>query len=807
MASLSTCHLGLWLGWQILLNLVLLNIYIDICANSQHISAQKTVLLLLSREYRATPGGGVLSYQRRYFYSCQGSTEQPPGGYFHIKDGTSTLVKGVQSNPGGGGTAIPKTVLLLLSREYRATPGGVLPHQRRYFYSCQGSTEQPRGVLPYQRRYFYSCQGSTEQPRGGTAIPKTVLLLLSREYRATPGGGGTAIPKTVLLLLSREYRAIPWGYCHTKDGTSTLVKGVQSNPGGGTVIPKTVLLLLSREYRATPGGVLPYQRRYFYSCQGSTEQPRGGGTAIPKTVLLLLSREYRATPGGYCHTKDGTSTFVKGVQSNPGGVLPYQRRYFYSCQGSTEQPRGGGGTAIPKTVLLLLSREYRATPGGGGTAIPKTVLLLLSREYRATPGGYCHTKDGTFTLVKGVQSNPVGVLPYQRRYFYSCQGSTEQPRGGYCHTKDGTSTLVKGVQSNPGGGYCHTKDGTSTLVKGVQSNPGGGTAIPKTVLLLLSRVYRATPGGGVLPYQRRYFYSCQGSTEQPRGGGYCHTKDGTSTLVKGVQSNPGGVLSYQRRYFYFCQGSTEQPRGGTAIPKTVLLLLSREYRATPGGGTAIPKTVLLLLSREYKVTPWGYCHTKDGTSTLVKGVQSNPVGVLPYLRRYFYSCQGSTEQPRGGTAIPKTVLLLLSREYRATPGGYCHTKDGTSTLVKGVQSNPGGGTAIPKTVLLLLSREYRAIPWGYCHTKDGTSILVKGVQSNPGGGVLPYQRRYFYSCQGSTEQPRGGVLPYLRRYFYSCQRSTELDDTRLLEEGRMHNFQTSSRVTWDNTAPRDKTAQ
>ena len=50
MASLSTCHLGLWLGWQILLNLVISNcriaidcVYHGLCAGTENWLAKEVL--------------------------------------------------------------------------------------------------------------------------------------------------------------------------------------------------------------------------------------------------------------------------------------------------------------------------------------------------------------------------------------------------------------------------------------------------------------------------------------------------------------------------------------------------------------------------------------------------------------------------------------------------------------------------------------------------------------------------------------------------------------------------------------------
>ena len=67
MASLSTCHLGLWLGWQILLNLV------KIASLFQNIIAKPTFL------YAGTEGG-----------HCQGACH--PQWFFYVTRNTQSLM-------------------------------------------------------------------------------------------------------------------------------------------------------------------------------------------------------------------------------------------------------------------------------------------------------------------------------------------------------------------------------------------------------------------------------------------------------------------------------------------------------------------------------------------------------------------------------------------------------------------------------------------------------------------------------------------------------------------------------------------
>ena len=55
MASLSTCHLGLWLGWQILLNLVRMFIVVSLIGISKYATELLVVpiinLIILDHEY------------------------------------------------------------------------------------------------------------------------------------------------------------------------------------------------------------------------------------------------------------------------------------------------------------------------------------------------------------------------------------------------------------------------------------------------------------------------------------------------------------------------------------------------------------------------------------------------------------------------------------------------------------------------------------------------------------------------------------------------------------------------------------
>ena len=44
MASLSTCHLGLWLGWQILLNLVKSSVVVSVIDYQSKVSEIKVVI-------------------------------------------------------------------------------------------------------------------------------------------------------------------------------------------------------------------------------------------------------------------------------------------------------------------------------------------------------------------------------------------------------------------------------------------------------------------------------------------------------------------------------------------------------------------------------------------------------------------------------------------------------------------------------------------------------------------------------------------------------------------------------------------